>query len=89
MSDQTLEDVWALAELAAVEAGAVAPCPLHPRKMLTKGDPMALERAYAAGAAMAPAGASVEALEDLKVVIDAIITRAPNECPRCLSIWFE
>jgi hypothetical protein len=87
--DQTIEDVWALAELAAVEAGAVAPCPLHPRKMLAKGDGSARERAYAAGAALAPAGASAAAREDLNEVIDAIITRAPVECPRCLSIWFE
>jgi hypothetical protein len=85
-----MRETESAAHAAAVEVGAVKPCPAHKDIFINQGDPDANKHAYALATVRWKAEGN-EAVGDahkelMAAVDDAIYVTTVDECPRCAAI---
>ena len=78
-----MPDLEEAARGAALQAGAIKACPLHPDVALDMGDPEASNRAYAIGARQWKDGHVLCERKDFMDAIKEAIDGSADGCPEC------
>jgi hypothetical protein len=86
MPTDPLEEIRLAARQAALDAGAVAPCPIHDA-VLVKADTSA--DAQIVAARMWDAGKVDGERDAWMEAVRRVVDKAPDECRRCQNIWFD